>query len=221
MRPAQIEAVRHSSPIAYLPWGALEYHSHHNPIGLDGIKARGICTELAKRTGGVVLPPVYLGTETMKTFKHFGHSLEHGAATVATVCRELLTELAHEKFRVIALLTGHGGLGHVRILEETAAQVAAGNPQLRVWVLPDYRATEPRWGPDHAALGETSYQLLFDPGLVDLTLVPADHEPTLSEDGIWGENPAAATAAEGQARLDLLLSVCVPRILELLAETAA
>ena len=59
LRPNQIENICLKSPIAYLPWGALEYHGNHNPIGLDGIKAYGLCIDLAKKAGGIVLPPVY------------------------------------------------------------------------------------------------------------------------------------------------------------------
>ena len=49
MRPIQIEAIQKKTPIAYLPWGALEYHGNHNPTGLDSIKAFHLCTDLAKK----------------------------------------------------------------------------------------------------------------------------------------------------------------------------
>jgi creatinine amidohydrolase len=47
LRPAQIDAIRAQTPLAYLPWGALEWHSYHAPIGLDGIKAQELCEALA------------------------------------------------------------------------------------------------------------------------------------------------------------------------------
>ena len=68
MIPTQIEDVLNSTPIAYIPWGALEYHSYHNPVGLDGIKAHGLCVDLAKEVGGVVLPPIYQAANLIKSY---------------------------------------------------------------------------------------------------------------------------------------------------------
>ncbi len=39
MRPEQIDAARARQPTIYLPFGALEWHGYHNPVGLDGLKA--------------------------------------------------------------------------------------------------------------------------------------------------------------------------------------
>mgnify|MGYP006201188507 CR=1 FL=1 len=38
-------AVRAEAPVAYLPWGALEWHSYHAPIGLDGLPVGGARAE--------------------------------------------------------------------------------------------------------------------------------------------------------------------------------
>src|SRR5512136_380379 len=53
--PARIR----SCPIGYLPIGCLERHGDHLPMGLDVIKAHGICCEAARALGGVVFPPHY------------------------------------------------------------------------------------------------------------------------------------------------------------------
>lgn len=225
LRPSQAREIRAKAPLAYVPWGAIEYHSLHNPVGLDGLKAHGICVELAKRTGGIVLPAVYLGTETLKTAVDFGQTgfsdtLEHSPGTVARVAEELLAQLVETGFTVIVLLTSHVGQGHVAILEDSAAAISGKYPGARIWVLPDHRMTEPRWGPNHAARGETSYQMYFDESLVALDMVPSGREPTLLEDGVWGENPALATSAEGKLMLEALLEACVPQVLDLLAGRA-
>ena len=44
-------------PVGYLPVGCLERHGDHLPMGLDVIKAHGICCILAERIGGIVFPP--------------------------------------------------------------------------------------------------------------------------------------------------------------------
>lgn len=218
LRPAQIDAIRAQAPIAYLPWGALEWHSYHAPIGLDGLKANGLCEALAQETGGVVLPPVYVGTDTIKPYKGFHHTIEHRAETVTKLCVEFLSQLADEGFKVIVLVTGHYGGGQVKAIAEAANKFARENPQLGLWAFPDSEPLEGFFPKNHAARGETSFQLLFKPELVDLTLLPAERETTLDEDGVWGEDPRHASAAEGEKMLKTFLENAVPKINKLLQE---
>ncbi|MBZ0294596.1 MAG: creatininase family protein [Anaerolineae bacterium] len=216
LRPSQIEAIRAEAPIAYIPWGALEWHSYHNPIGLDGLKARALCEALAEQTGGVVLPPVYAGTDTIKPFKGFYHTIEHAESTVQTLCREYMAGLVDEGFKVIILLTGHYGREHVRALKETTEQFASENPQVRVWTLTDYEPHEGHFEGNHAAKGETSYMMLYYPDSVDLSLLPADRRTTLDDDGVMGLDPREASAEHGQEELEVLVQNTVPKIRQLL-----
>ena len=216
LRPAQIDAIRQLVPVAYLPWGALEWHSYHAPVGLDGMQALGQCRALAKQTGGVVLPPVYVGTDTIKPFKGFGHTVEHRAETVRALCREFLDGLADEAFKVVVVVTGHCGGGHVEALQQTIGAFVTEHPDLDVWLVPSFEPTQDTYPSNHAAHGETAYQLLFDPEPVDLELVP-NPAPTLDDDGVWGDDPSTATAADGAAILTLFLERTVPHIQHLLA----
>ncbi len=218
LRPGQIEAIRAATPIAYIPWGALEWHSYHNPVGLDSLKAAGLCAALAEVTGGVVLPPFYVGTDTIKPFKGFQHTLDHDAETVRRLCRELLEQLADESFQVIVLLTGHYGRAHVDVIQETATAFANANPNIRVWALPDWQPVEGEFEPNHAAKGETSFQMLFHPETVDLSLLPADRLTTLDEDGVMGEDPRESSVDFGRQQLTAFVEGCVPKIQQLLNE---
>ena len=58
--------------------------------------------------------------------------------------------------------------------------------------------------------------MLFDPDLVDLSLLPPDREATLDGDGIWGRDARDASADEGAAILALFLERTVPTIQKLL-----
>jgi creatinine amidohydrolase len=62
MRPAQIVAARDRHAAIYVPVGAIEWHGHHNPVGLDAVKAHEQLVGLAKEAGGVVYPPIYFGS---------------------------------------------------------------------------------------------------------------------------------------------------------------
>ena len=219
LRPAQIEKIRVQAPVAYLPWGALEWHSYHAPIGLDGIKAQGLCEALAQQTGGVVLPAVYVGTDTIKPYKGFPHTIDHRAETVSKLCLEFLTQLVDEKFKVIILVTGHYGGGHVDAINAAVNEFSTRHPEIALWAFPDSEPLEGVFPKNHAARGETAFQLLFKPELVDLTLLPADRETTLDEDGVWGEDPRRASAAEGAKMLQVFLENAVPKIKKLLQES--
>lgn len=218
LRPAQIEKIRAQTPIAYLPWGALEWHSYHAPIGLDGIKAQGLCEALAQQTGGVVLPAVYVGTDTIKPYKGFHHTIEHSAEIVTKLGLEFLTQLVDEKFKVIVLITGHYGGGHVEAINATAKEFSRRHPDIALWAFPDSEPLEGAFPKNHAARGETSLQLFFKPELVDLSLLPAGREATLDEDGVWGEDPRRASAAEGAKMLQVFLDYAVTKIKRFLQE---
>jgi creatinine amidohydrolase len=218
LRPAQIDAIRTEYPIAYLPWGALEWHSYHAPIGLDGMKAHGLCVALARQTGGVVLPPVYAATDTIKPLKGFKHTLEHGEETIRTLCREFLEQLADEGFKVLIVMTGHYGGAHRDAIVHTAAAFAATRPDLKIWAFPDSEPMKRHFEGDHAAVGETSLQLLFDGDLVDLDLVPQDRAPTLDDDGVWGDDPKHASAERGRRMLKVFLDHTVARIIKFAAQ---
>lgn len=218
LRPGQIESIKSQTPIAYLPWGALEWHSYHAPVGLDGIKAHGLCLSLAQKTGGVVLPPVYAGTDTIKPYKGFGHTIEHSAGTITTLCGEYLGQLADEGFSVIVLVTGHYGEGHVKAIREAVNLFERSNPDVNIWAFPDSEPLEGFFPANHAARGETSFQLLFKPELVDLGLLPKGRETTLDDDGVWGEDPRKASEEEGMEMLRIFLEKAVPKINKLLED---
>ena len=216
MRPKQIEQVFHRAPVAYIPWGALEWHSYHNPIGLDGMQAHGQCVALAKVTGGVVLPPIYAGTDTIKPFKGFPHTIEHSANLIEQLCLEFLRQLAGEGFRVIVIVTGHCGAGHTEALQRAVDAFEQTQSDTHIRLVPSFTPTQDIYPSNHAARGETSYQLHYGPDLVDLDQLPADRTATLDEDGVWGEDPRLATANEGAAIEKLFVRRLAPEIIDLL-----
>lgn len=212
LRPDQIESIRADVPLAYVPWGALEWHSYHNPVGLDGLQALGQCRALAAETGGVVLPPFYVGTDTIKPFKGFGHTLDHRDATVRLLAEDLLVQLGDEGFRVVVIVTGHCGGGHVAALRAVVDAFDGEQNEMGVLLVPSFDPVQDVYPSNHAAFGETALQLLFDPDLVDLSRLSPGTPPTLDDDGVWGDDPRPATAEAGQAILDLFLGRTVPQI---------
>jgi creatinine amidohydrolase len=203
LMPAEIESILARTPVAYLPWGALEYHGRHAAVGLDGLKAHGLCVELAKVAGGLVLPPVYIAANTIKESKdlaHRRHSLNFREETLRALAREHLEQLADEKFRVVFLLAGHVGQPHYDILKEEAAKFNAAQAGTKVIATSETDlVSKDLVIMNHAALGEISFLLSLYPQCVDLARLPADREPTLADDAVWGPDPRSASAEKGRA----------------------
>ena len=69
--PHEFRARLAERPLAYLPLGTLEWHGEHLPIGTDAIISEGIMVDAAREVGGIVMPPIHLGPDTV-------HSSEGG-----------------------------------------------------------------------------------------------------------------------------------------------
>ena len=59
LRPGQLEKALRAFPAVYVPFGLIEWHGRHLPLGNDALKAHGILVKTAEQFGGVVYPPVY------------------------------------------------------------------------------------------------------------------------------------------------------------------
>ncbi|MFI5356624.1 MAG: creatininase family protein [Opitutales bacterium] len=200
--PAEIEAIHAARPVAYLPWGALEYHGRHAAVGLDGLKAHGLCVALAQAAGGLVLPAVYVAANTIKTLRdlpHSRHSLDFSETTLRALAREHFAQLADEQFRVVFTLCGHVGQPHYDIIKDEAAKFnATGSPtQVIATSECDLVASE-IVKVNHAALGEISFLMSFYPECVDLSRLPLDRVPTLEQDAVWGPDPRDSSAEKGR-----------------------
>lgn len=217
LRPSEIEAIRTVAPIAYVPWGALEWHSLHAPIGLDSVKAEGICMAIARQTGGVVLPAIPMGVNTIKPFKGFPHSIDVPADVATQVAETFCTQLADEKFKVVILFTGHYPPEQIDALEAGAERARKACPETRFEVWSDLIFLGDAFKADHAGATETSFQMHFVPGSVDLEALPK-RPVTLDGDGIMGEDPRDASAERGARQLDVVATNACQRMNQILTE---
>jgi creatinine amidohydrolase len=217
MLPYQIDEVMREKPIAYLPWGALEWHGKHLAIGNDALKAHALCLGAAKRSGGVVLPPVWVGFETLG-LRGFPHTLEFSEDVVRQLASEYLTQLDKNGFKVIVLVTGHYGSPHVNALKSVAERVGR-RTKARIWVLPEYELTKEDIGyrGDHAAKWETSLLMHLRPELVDMSQQPTDPQAKL--EGVGGEDPRFHASPElGRTAAEAIEERLAKQALALLAE---
>jgi creatinine amidohydrolase len=163
MRPKQIDTAKARRPAIYLPFGALEWHGYHNPVGLDALKAHEQLVGLAQRAGGVVYPPIYFGAGGGHT--QWPHSFMVSPEPMAQIVTELLHGFERDGYTQAILLSGHYPNRSQYLDVGVQAYLQTGT--MRILALLENQA--PGVDGDHAAKYETSSMLYLDPPLVDMT----------------------------------------------------
>ena len=206
MRPAQLEKAIRDFPVVYVPFGLIEWHGRHLPLGNDALKAHGILVKAAERAGGVVYPPVYF---------HEGFPREH----LVPVLTALFERLKKTGFRVILGVSGHNVQGQIDMINRALAPIVADGTIAGAGLWEITLSQGPDSNTDHAAKWETSNMLFLYPDLVDLKalgdgpLAP-DMKPP---DGIGGLDPRKHALAEvGQRNVDLAAQAIGKKARELL-----
>ncbi len=171
MLPDELEMWLKEYPVAYIPFGSLEWHGRHLPYGNDALKAHGILVRTAQKYGGVVVPPTYWG--------HMGHwHIGNHPGLTSSLTDQLFIEifkgLVLVGFRVIIGVTGHDVKPQVDSLQKAVDSISVylisplgrttGFAMMEGSLNPD----DPDVGMDHAAKWETSILMALRPDLVDM-----------------------------------------------------
>jgi len=211
LRPAQLEVAARAFPVVYVPFGLIEWHGRHLPLGNDALKAHAILVKTAEQFGGVVYPPQWL---------HSGFEQEH----LVPVYTQLFQRLKDTGFRVIMGVSGHNVKTQIEMIEQALAPVVADGTVAGVglWEISLSRCEES--GTDHAAKWETSNMMFFYPDRVDMgTLgdgpITFDMKPP---HGIGGQDPRVHASAEvGQRNVELAAEAIGKKAAELLESLPA
>jgi creatinine amidohydrolase len=206
MRPDQLEAAGRKFPVVYVPFGCIEWHGRHLPLGNDALKAHGILVKCAEKFGGVVYPPVY-----------FHSGFDRGP--LGSVLTDLFRRLKSTGFRVIMGVSGHNVQEQIDMISDSLAPVieegeAAG---IGIWEVSLSQCDES--STDHAAKWETSNMMFFYPHLVDMSTLGTgpmnlDMKPP---HGIGGLDPREhATAEVGKRNVELAAEAIGKKAQELL-----
>jgi creatinine amidohydrolase len=194
-RPGAMRAMIRESPVAYVPFGSLEWHGEHAPLGVDGLKAHALCEAAAERTGGVVFPTIYWGAFHTMPLPFTFHFKKSGIRYLA---REILKQLAQWNFKAIVLLTGHYPGSQVRLLRKECRRFNRAGGALALGVPEQAFALDIEYYGDHAGMWETSFMMAIRPDLVDLSAMPVGL-PTLerlAKFGVMGQDPISKASAE-------------------------
>lgn len=218
--PHEVWAEMDKAPVAYLPWGAHEWHGVHMPLGTDGYKAQFLAEELSREVGGVVFPTIYLGHTTMKTLVDSGMplTLDFSAELISGVAREYMNQLSEAGFKVIVLVLGHWGARQGEIVRREVEEFNKSRQGVVAWAVQDDEMTgDFGTSADHGGMVEASYMMAYLPGRVDLSRLPDSIE--FSRDGILGEDPRIRASAElGREHAQLFVREVAERVRRLLCE---
>jgi len=174
MLPHQVEAAIAARSVVYLPLGSIEYHSHHLPLGLDGLTAHGICTRAAAAAGGVVLPTLWFGTGGTHTAYPWT-IMAPTAAPLTELVTIALRRLSDLGVQLCVLFTGHFADEQLALIDTVAADWNATGACPHVLALAVNRS-DASLAPDHAGIFETSLLHALAPGLVQLHRLPSLNE---------------------------------------------
>jgi creatinine amidohydrolase len=156
MRPGQIEAAGKKFPVVYIPFGLIEWHGPHLPVGTDALKAHGILVRCAERYGGVVFPPVYFHSWWKR-------------AEFTVVLSQLFARLKKAGFRVIMGVSGHDVKVQLAMITEALEPVTADGEVAGIALHEaGWHSADQETSTDHAAKWETADMMYLYPELVDM-----------------------------------------------------
>jgi creatinine amidohydrolase len=192
--PDFVKAMERAQGTCVLPFGILEKHGPHLPIGTDLLDVRYAALHAAEREYAVVFPEYYFGQ--IFEARHQPGTIAYSSHLQLELLQETTDEMARNGCKKIVIVNGHGGNEH---LLPFFAQSQLEKPRDYVVYVFDRRAPE-KGGPPkkdtldmHAGESETSKMMTARPDLVHQDRAASEsgadqHRLNLPEDvytGIW------------------------------------
>lgn len=179
-------------PILVQPMGTLEWHSHHLPLGLDGIVAQEMARSIAERADAVLAPVSWWAVGGVP----FPHTLKLPLSLIEPLFEELYVQFGDMGFQLVLAFAGHFGLEQTLGMKR-AALAAMRRTKSFILPLTEYDLVTDIYSGDHAGMGEASLLLSLRPDLVRLDTIPLS-EPLA---GVIGPEPRGQANAELGARI--------------------
>ena len=164
-----VQAIDKAQATCLLPFGILEKHGPHLPLGTDLINVRYAALHGAEQEYAVVYPEYYFGQ--IFEAKHEPGTVAYSASLQLELLQETAGEMARNGCKKIIIVNGHGGNNH---LLPFFAQSQMASP--RDYVVYVYQPAGPAPGrppmksafDQHAGEGETSHVMISRPDLVHM-----------------------------------------------------
>jgi creatinine amidohydrolase len=170
-----VKAIEKSQGTCVLPFGILEKHGPHLPLGTDLINVRYASVHGAEQEYAIVFPEYYFGQ--IFEAKHEPGTMAYSGQLQLKLLQETTAEMARNGCKKIIIANGHGGNNHLLPFfsqEQMAAPhdyvvyvyQPAGSPPGRPAIKSSFDA--------HAGEGETSHVMVSRPELVHMDRVASE-----------------------------------------------
>jgi creatinine amidohydrolase len=161
--------IEQSKGVCLLPFGILEKHGPHLPLGTDLLKVRYLTLQAAQQEYAIVFPEYYFGQ--IFEARHEPGTIAYSTHLQLELLQETTDEMARNGCKKIIIVNGHGG--NENLLPFFAQTELEKQHDYVVYVLPIIPV--PEGGPAkktsmdmHAGESETSLMLISRPDLVHL-----------------------------------------------------
>ena len=233
------EGIHRSQGACLLPFGILEKHGPHLPLGTDLLDVRYAALHAAEQEYAVVFPEYYFGQ--IAEARHEPGTIAYSREMQLALLQETTDEMARNGCKKIIIANGHGGNEH---LLPFFAQSQLDKPHDYVVYVFDER-TPQSGGPAkktkmdmHAGESETSKMMISRPDTVHLDRANQEsgadqHRQNLPEDvytGIWwyarfpyhySGDGSAATMELGKFQMDWWIDTLAKTIRAVKADEAS
>jgi creatinine amidohydrolase len=163
------QAIEQSKGTCLLPFGILEKHGPHLPLGTDLLNVRYASVHAAEKEYAVVFPEYYFGQ--IFEAKHEPGTIAYSRELQLKLLQETTDEMARNGCKKIVIVNGHGG--NESLLPFFAQSQLEKQHDYVVYV--QWGHDEPKGGPQkkdaldmHAGQSETSAMMISHPDLVHL-----------------------------------------------------
>lgn len=234
--PEELNVVLSEAPIAYLPFGTIEWHGPHLPLGVDVFKIEAFVARATAITGGVVFPITTWNRNTIRELDGYRHEgMEHVCrhllpgnyhfltqATFEALVEEMVDACLKRGFKVVCVWSGHNAMALAESIPALQERLQAKYPSRRLLInsqddrfLTDAQKADLDCSPDHAGKWETSIVMAAQPELVRLDRL-AGKDPTAV--GATDNGAMEATADLGRRIIESCAVAMAQHLLKLLEE---
>ncbi len=193
--PDFVHAIAQAQGVCILPFGIIEKHGAHLPLGTDLLDVRFAVANAVQQEYAVVFPEYYFG-QIFEARQEPG-TVAYSLSTQLTLLQETVNEMSRNGCRKILIVNGHGG--NQSLLPLFGQSQLATPHDFVVYII----ASIPRDGAGrpparsaidlHAGEGETSAMLIARPDLVHMDRSTIEsgadqkrlHLPSSVYTGIW------------------------------------
>ncbi len=189
-----VTAVKRSEGVCVLPFGIIEKHGPHLPLGTDLINVRYLSTHAAEEEYAVVFPEYYFGQ--IFEARHEPGTVAYSSHLQLELLQETTNEMGRNGCSKILIANGHGGNNSLLPYFAQSQMAEPHDYVVYVYTGGDYPAGRPQLKTKtdaHAGESETAHTLISRPDLVHMDRAAAESGADLNREdlpkgvytGIW------------------------------------